>query len=39
MAVPINWYLGDYAYNDEKISNFPQTNFGLILWEQITLAG
>ena len=27
-AVPINWYLGDYAYNQEKISNFTQTNFG-----------
>jgi oligopeptide transport system substrate-binding protein len=39
MAVPINWYRGDYVYNNEKISNFPQTNFGLILWEQITLAG
>jgi len=37
-AVPINWYNGDYVYNNERITNFPQTNFGLILWEQITLA-
>jgi oligopeptide transport system substrate-binding protein len=39
MAIPINWYRGDYAYNQEKIVNFPQTNFGLILWEQVALAG
>ncbi len=38
MAVPLNWYRGDYVYNNERITNFPQTNFGLILWEQITLA-
>ncbi|MET0579038.1 MAG: ABC transporter substrate-binding protein [Ilumatobacteraceae bacterium] len=38
MAVPINWYRGDYAYDQEKITNFPQSNFGLIAWEQITLA-
>ena len=37
-AVPINWYLGDQVYNDEKISNFPMTNQGLILYEQIELA-
>ncbi len=36
--VPINWYNGDYAYNDERIAYFPQTNFGLIIWEQIALA-
>ena len=38
MAIPINWYRGDYAYDEEKVLNFPQTNFGLILWEQIELA-
>ena len=38
-AIPINWYRGDYAYDQAKVTNFPQTNFGLILWEQITLAG
>lgn len=37
-VVPLNWYLGTYAYNQDKIANFPQTNFGLILWEQVTLA-
>lgn len=33
-VVPMNWYKGDYAYSDE-IASFPQTNFGLILWEQV----
>ena len=28
--IPINWYTGDYVYNQENIANFPQTNFGLI---------
>jgi ABC-type transport system substrate-binding protein len=37
-AVPINWYRGDYAYDDEKIAQFEQTNFGLIVWEQVQLA-
>jgi ABC-type oligopeptide transport system substrate-binding subunit len=37
MAVPINWYLGDYAYDRDKIAAFPQTNLGLVMWEQITL--
>jgi len=36
--VPINWYLGDYAYNDDKISNFPQTILGIIVWEKLELA-
>jgi ABC-type oligopeptide transport system substrate-binding subunit len=37
-VIPINWYRGDYVYNDEKIAEFPQTNMGLILWEQVKLA-
>ena len=37
-AIPINWYRGDYAYDPERVTNFGQTNFGLILWEQVTLA-
>jgi ABC-type oligopeptide transport system substrate-binding subunit len=37
-AVPLNWYRGDYAYDADRIANFPQTNFGLILWEQVALA-
>jgi ABC-type oligopeptide transport system substrate-binding subunit len=36
-TIPINVYLGDYVYNPEKITNFPQTNLGLILWEQATV--
>ena len=36
-VVPMNWYLGDYAYSDE-IASFPQTNFGLVLWEQVAFA-
>ncbi len=36
-AIPINWYRGDYAYADD-VAVFPQTNFGLILWEQVALA-
>ncbi|MET0326357.1 MAG: ABC transporter substrate-binding protein, partial [Ilumatobacteraceae bacterium] len=32
-VVPLNWYLGDQAYNQEKITNFPQTQLGIILWE------
>jgi len=39
MAIPINWYRGDYVYNEDEVTNFPQTNFGLIIWEQVTLAG
>ncbi len=38
MAVPINWYRGDYVYNKDRVASFPQTNFGLILWEQVRLA-
>jgi oligopeptide transport system substrate-binding protein len=38
MAVPINWYRGDYAYDQERVTNFPQNNLGLIAWEQVTLA-
>ncbi len=38
-VLPITWYKGDYAYDQEKIAAFPQTNFGLILWEQVQLAG
>ena len=36
-AVPINWYRGDYVYSDD-VAVFPQTNFGLILWEQVAFA-
>ena len=33
-VVPMNWYNGDYVYSDD-IASFPQTNFGLIIWEQV----
>jgi len=36
MAIPINWYLGDYVYDQDTWDGFTQTNFGLIQWEQIT---
>jgi oligopeptide transport system substrate-binding protein len=36
-VIPLNWYVGDQVYNDEKIANFPQTSMGLILWEQVSL--
>jgi len=36
-AVPINCYRGDYAYGDD-VAVFPQTNFGLVLWEQVAFA-
>lgn len=38
-VVPMNWYRGDYVWNADKFVSFPQTNFGLILWEQIALKG
>jgi len=37
-VIPINWYRGDYVYNPDTVSNFPQTNLGLILWEQVTVS-
>ncbi len=36
MVIPINWYRGDYAYDQDKWDNFEQTNGGLIFWERIT---
>ena len=38
-VIPINWYRGDYVYDPERVASFPQTNFGLILWEQVRLKG
>ncbi len=29
-VIPINWYLGDYAYNPEALGDFHQSAFGLI---------
>jgi ABC-type oligopeptide transport system substrate-binding subunit len=36
-VIPLLWYRGDYVYNDKKFTNFSQSNFGLILWDQIRL--
>jgi oligopeptide transport system substrate-binding protein len=36
-VVPLLWYVGDYVYNPEKVTNFPQTGLGLVLWEQVTV--
>jgi ABC-type transport system substrate-binding protein len=33
-VVPMNWYRGDYVYS-EDLASYPQTNFGLIIWEQV----
>ncbi len=37
MAVPINWYRGDYVYDPERVVSFPQ-EFGIIKWERVRLA-
>ena len=34
-VIPITWYRGDYVYNEDQIGGFTQTNFGLILWENV----
>jgi ABC-type oligopeptide transport system substrate-binding subunit len=36
-VVPINSYLGEYAYDNAKVAKFTQTSLGLILWEQVQL--
>jgi oligopeptide transport system substrate-binding protein len=36
-VVPINWYLGDYAYNAEALEGFTQNPLRLVNWEQITI--
>jgi ABC-type oligopeptide transport system substrate-binding subunit len=36
-VIPLLWYRGDYVYNEKKFTNFEQSNFGLILWDQIKL--
>ena len=37
MAVPINWYRGDYVYDPERVASFPQ-EFGIVKWERVRLA-
>ena len=36
-VIPLVWYRGDYVYDPETVDNFPATNFGLIIWEQVAL--
>lgn len=35
-TIPMFWGRGGYAYDKTKIDHFVQTNFGLILWEEVT---
>ena len=37
-TIPINWYRGTYAFDQERFATFPVVN-GIILWEQIQLEG
>jgi oligopeptide transport system substrate-binding protein len=39
MAVPINWFLGDLAWNPDQLEGFSQNVIGLVPWEQITVVG
>lgn len=36
-VIPLVWYKGDYVYNPDTVANFPATNFGLIIWENVAL--
>ena len=36
-VIPINWYLGDYAYNPETLEGFGHGSDFLIKWEQVTV--
>ncbi|MBA2624163.1 MAG: hypothetical protein H0U89_00910, partial [Acidimicrobiia bacterium] len=37
-VIPVNWYNGDYVYNGDKITNFPQNPVGIIAWDQVTVS-
>ena len=36
-VIPINWYRGDYVYNPEKVTSFPQSPVGIIAYEKVTV--
>jgi oligopeptide transport system substrate-binding protein len=36
-VIPGFWMVGDYVYNGDKIANFPQTTFQLVIWEKVSL--
>jgi ABC-type oligopeptide transport system substrate-binding subunit len=37
-VIPVNWYRGDYVFNEDKVTNFPQTPLGIVLFEQVTVS-
>ena len=38
-AIPMFWGRGNYAYRKKTVDHFVQTNFGLVLWEEVTRKG
>ena len=36
-VLTVNWYRGDYVFNEDKLEGFEQSNFGLIPWERISI--
>ena len=38
-VIPINWYRGDYVYNPDKVTNFPQSPVGIVSYEKVTVTG
>jgi oligopeptide transport system substrate-binding protein len=34
-VIPLNWYKGDYVYNEDVLGGFTQSNLGLIPWETV----
>ena len=36
-VIPINWYLGDYAFNPETLAELPRSRLRPDLLEQITV--
>lgn len=38
-VLTVNWYRGDYVFNEDKLEGFEQSNFGLIPWETVSIKG
>jgi oligopeptide transport system substrate-binding protein len=34
-VIPLNWYRGDYVFNEDKLGGFTQSNFGLFPYEKV----
>jgi ABC-type oligopeptide transport system substrate-binding subunit len=34
-AIPLNWYTGQYAYNQDTVGGYTQSSLGLIPWETV----